>query len=365
MRQSHFELLVGNVRAGTGSDALVHLMGTAARLVNADVAFLALVSDRHVDVLSGYQLPLYVERNWPIAPRISALLSGPLFCKDPSQAQLESAYLDDWGFLVSAPLRLGDGGGRLVLVCIGYGAPETVPSDALDRLQGVAASCAFHLRLLTELLVREKWQVAAVPTPPLVAAEEVSSYEPASTSDDVPTEITAEFILKTLVRTRRMVTRNGVSYTTTAKWRIGIKDWQIVALRALKKQPPAALSEGAADMVLGVAHDLVGKGGFSVVVSVPCGHSGPGCFSSRLGEAVAQKAGVRYLPMFEDMCLTGSSHPRTNARRPKMRMHGVIDPNERVLLVDDVATSGSHIAEATSLLRKAGCAVLPVAWIGS
>jgi predicted amidophosphoribosyltransferase len=35
-----------------------------------------------------------------------------------------------------------------------------------------------------------------------------------------------------------------------------------------------------------------------------------------------------------------------------------------VLLVDDVATSGRHIEEATELLRAKGASVLAVAWIG-
>jgi hypothetical protein len=260
---------------------------------------------------------------------------------------------------------MGDGNGRLVLACLGYGAAEAVPSDALDRLQAIAGSCSFQLRLLAELLVRDKRLAEVQPQPANFAAEQPAHYQPHSDSNTVPTEVTAEFILKTLVPARRMTTRNGVSYTTTAKWRSAIKDWQIVALRALKKQPPPALLEAAAQKVLQAAHDLVGKGGFTSVVSVPCGHSGPGCFSSLLAQAIASIAGVRCIPLFEDMCLAGSSHPRTNATRPKMRMSGQVDPSERVLLVDDVATSGAHIAEATNLLRQAGCAVLPIAWIGA
>jgi predicted amidophosphoribosyltransferase len=35
------------------------------------------------------------------------------------------------------------------------------------------------------------------------------------------------------------------------------------------------------------------------------------------------------------------------------------------LLVDDVATSGSHLEEATKLLRPSCGAVMAVAWIGA
>jgi hypothetical protein len=365
MRRAHFELLVSNVRLGTGSDALSHLMATAADLVNADVAFLGLVAEGRVEVLSGYQLPFYAKREWQLPPKISARLAAPLFCRDPAHAELEAAYPDEWSFLLSAPLRMGDGDSRLVLACVGYGAAETVPSDALDRLQAIAGSCSFQLRLLAELLVRDKPLSEVQPQPITFAAEQLAPYQPETECNAAPTEVTAEFILKTLVQARRMTTRNGVSYTTTAKWRTAIKDWQIIALRALKKQPPPTLLEAAAEKVLQAAHDLVGKGGFTSVVSVPCGHSGPGCFSSLLAQAIASRAGVRCIPLFEDMCLAGSSHPKTNATRPKMRISGLVDPSDRVLLVDDVATSGAHIAEATNLLRQAGCAVLPIAWIGA
>ncbi len=49
------------------------------------------------------------------------------------------------------------------------------------------------------------------------------------------------------------------------------------------------------------------------------------------------------------------------------RTHAARAPVEGpVLLVDDVATSGRHIEEASLLLRaqKPGCGVLAVAWIG-
>ncbi|MGL4404534.1 MAG: hypothetical protein ACRCT6_02145, partial [Notoacmeibacter sp.] len=58
----------------------------------------------------------------------------------------------------------------------------------------------------------------------------------------------------------------------------------------------------------------------------------------------------------------GVSHPKQNVKRPPMKMTRIID--EPVLLVDDVATSGSHLEEAVALLKPTCGAVLPIAWLG-
>ena len=365
MRKAHFDLLISNVRTGTGGDGLIHLMAMATAVVKADVAFLALVTDGRVEVLSGYQLPLSAKGEWQVPSQFTTRLDMPLFCEGSAHAGLETAYPHDWGFLLSAPLQLHENGSRLVLGCVGYSPPETVPPNALDRLQAIAASCGFQLRLLAEILVSERRQAQIVSQPVSHVAEQSACYHGEGEETAASTEVTADFILTTLVQARRINTRNGVSYTTTARWRTGIKNWQILALKALKKQPPPILLDAAADNIMRAMHDLVGKGGFTAVVPVPCGHSGPGCLSSLLAKTIAAKADVRCIPLFEDMCLTGSSHPKANARRPKMRIVDTVDKSERVLLIDDVATSGSHIAEATSLIRQVGCTVMPICWIGA
>ena len=73
--------------------------------------------------------------------------------------------------------------------------------------------------------------------------------------------------------------------------------------------------------------------------------------------------GINYEDAFETIEVTGSSHPKTNLKRPKMRMAKV--PIGPILLVDDVATSGAHIEEATMALRKHDLAVTSIAWIGA
>ena len=71
--------------------------------------------------------------------------------------------------------------------------------------------------------------------------------------------------------------------------------------------------------------------------------------------------GTQISEAFAGLEVAGSSHPRTNATRPRMRL--VAEPNGNILLIDDVATSGSHIEEAATLLRRVAAGVTPVAWL--
>ena len=59
---------------------------------------------------------------------------------------------------------------------------------------------------------------------------------------------------------------------------------------------------------------------------------------------------------------SGSSHPKQNIDRPPMKLVRKIE--QPVILVDDVATSGSHIEEAIRLIRNASNAIFAISWIG-
>lgn len=174
--------------------------------------------------------------------------------------------------------------------------------------------------------------------------------------------VTAGFLLNTLVRQPRLAARKQVSYHTLRRWRGPIKDYQIEALKALKKVPPQAFVDSVAGELLDAADQLFGKGTFDAVVAVPCGHSGPDCLARKLASSVATLAGLPHVEAFEPLAVTGSSHPRTNARRAAMKIRSTV--TGRVLLIDDVASSGAHLAEATELLRRSGATVFPLAWIG-
>jgi predicted amidophosphoribosyltransferase len=64
---------------------------------------------------------------------------------------------------------------------------------------------------------------------------------------------------------------------------------------------------------------------------------------------------------FAHQSLKGTSHPRKNITRPTMKQ--VQPVPGAALLIDDVATSGAHLEEASKLLKAAGTDSFAMAWI--
>ncbi len=176
-------------------------------------------------------------------------------------------------------------------------------------------------------------------------------------------EATAAFLLETLVQRRALRSRNDVSYVTLRCWRQSIRSHQISGLRAIKRNAPESIAAEIASEMAADIRSLFGAGSFRAVVPMPCSHSSIGrCLSVMIAQALGRDLA---LPVAHALSLTpekGSSHPRTNLKRPPMRLVSRIEGP--VLLVDDVATSGRHLEEATKLLRGTGSSVLALAWIG-
>lgn len=173
--------------------------------------------------------------------------------------------------------------------------------------------------------------------------------------------VVSRFLLSTLIAQRRLLRRGPVPYHALYRWRSTIKDVQIEALKALKRDPGDAFLGTVAEQMAGAAAALFGSGTFKAVVPVPCGSSGGNCLSVKLARLIAVRLGVDFIEAFEPIDLPGSSHPKNNIRRPAMRIKAA--PKVPVLLIDDVATSGAHIEEAAQLLRRSAPAVLPLVWI--
>jgi predicted amidophosphoribosyltransferase len=148
------------------------------------------------------------------------------------------------------------------------------------------------------------------------------------------------------------------------RWRSSIRQYQVAALRALKDSLPQAFVQTIANEMVVAIQQVYGSTEKCVVVPVPCGHSGENCLSHRLAHAVANLLHLPVVEAFETMTdKKGSSHPRKNSRRAAMKMRQKIE--QPVILIDDVSTSGSHINEAATLLRKSAPTVWPVVWITS
>lgn len=173
----------------------------------------------------------------------------------------------------------------------------------------------------------------------------------------------AEFLLETLVRRRTLRARNNVSYVTLHAWRQPIREYQIKALRAVKRHAPMQLAPEIAAEIAADVDSLFGVRGFRAVVPMPCGHSSDaGCLSAEIAKELGKLLAVPVVHALSLPKQSGSSHPKTNAKRAPMRLVDIVEG--LVLLIDDVVTSGRHIEEATKLLRAAGAGVLAMAWIG-
>lgn len=173
--------------------------------------------------------------------------------------------------------------------------------------------------------------------------------------------VVSRFLLSTLIAQKRLLRRGPVPYHALYRWRSAVKDVQIEALKALKRDPGDAFLDTVAEDMAAAAGALFGSGTFKAVVPVPCGNSGNNCLSTQLARLIAVRLGVDFIDAFEPLPQTGGSHPKSNLRRPAMRLK--VKPNVPVLLIDDVATSGAHIEEAAQLLRRTAPAVLPLVWI--
>lgn len=176
-------------------------------------------------------------------------------------------------------------------------------------------------------------------------------------------EPTSEFLLETLVTRPAIRTRNGMKYLTVRSWRASLRQYQIKALKALKKRPPPELVEQIASELTRSVSELLGAAAFRAVVPIPCGHSRTSeCFSVVLARAVAASLTLPMVRAFADQDVQGVSHPKQNAARPPLVL--VQPVGGPVLLIDDVATSGRHFEEAVGMLKPHASAVLAIAWIG-
>lgn len=259
--------------------------------------------------------------------------------------------------LVVVPVVELDPEHLLVLACASFATDADLAASAAPGMQRIVQILRSQVRLLAELA---ESAAPAEPSLPAVVSEPAAQYHAAQAEQP---EVVSDFLLSTLIRRRSMRIRRNVVYFGVRSWRSPLKGYQISALRALKRNPPSAFVRAVAAEIADEAVRLAGRHAFQSVTAVPCGHSRPDGFSHQLGVHVARHLQLPFAEAFAYRPVSGSSHPKTNVSRPSMQM--IAPPGGSTLLVDDVATSGAHIAEAGTMLRKAGTNVTPLAWISA
>lgn len=158
-------------------------------------------------------------------------------------------------------------------------------------------------------------------------------------------------------------TRHDASWIACRAWRWSTKAADLAAFRQAKRDGAEGVVEAAAAEIALLLRRLSGALPGWTVTCVPCGNSGTSeCFSKRLGRAVGGALGLPFEEMFEDRLVEGgSSHPQRYSRLQPLEWRA--KPAGPVLLVDDVATTGLHVAEALGALRGEGVTAIAAVWI--
>jgi hypothetical protein len=166
-----------------------------------------------------------------------------------------------------------------------------------------------------------------------------------------------------LVHRPALYARHEVRYLTATNWRTSEKRGQIDALKRAKRDLCCSTCDAGAAAIIAVVDHLFGNLDGASVTTVPCGHSRvPNCLGNRLARSVAERLGLPFVQYWADRFVSGSSHPKEFKRLPPLTW--IDRPQGRVLLIDDVASSGWHMEEALTALRAAGAEAMGIAWIG-
>ncbi len=343
-----------------GSGHLSRLISCAASLSNCTGMMLVAWTKGKPDIIVSQGIPIPSLVKWPKEfsnPKFAKRIAGSFDVANISKdADLRNEPLFNgsmnWKYLALAHIPAPWTDADFTLI---GGHPGSKPGkgrlDPLAILKRMAEICADELLLLSDLAAEIAATSSKVASPRIAFAHEGA--------DD--TNLVSNFLTETLILQRRWLKRKKVDYHAIYRWRKPLKEVQIKALRAIKTYGSENLVEKMASHLANAATSIYGVGTIELVTNVPCGHSGDGCLISKVAPLVAKKLGVPYCKAFKTIDVNGSSHPKANVRRPSFKL--LSKPKQATLVLDDVATSGDHIEEATTKLRQHSPAVFPLVWL--
>lgn len=370
---------------GPGAAALSHILNVAATLTAAPSALILVRQGKQTKLLAvkGFSR-LHAGMVVPIAQGHDLAYRGPAIISDAAALSVfqRIGHAPPWQWMAAIPIPLTTHPGSVALVCCDVRDKVSRPPDILANL-GLLAPGVAHVIELLGLLASEtnRWQAECTSGPALpqdaplfdFASARVSAPPPdpfvaGSSEEDRPPSsggsgVVRDFLDATLVRNVRFLQRDGMGFHALRRWRAAIKQWQLLAIKQLKQVRDPDFADMIATEMADAAEKLHGSGSATCVAAVPCGHSGSHCLSDMIGRRVAARLAVPFVEAFAPIDVRGTSHPRRNAARPAMRVANRID--KPVLLVDDIATTGSHIAEARRRLGETSPAVFSLAWLAA
>jgi pyrimidine operon attenuation protein/uracil phosphoribosyltransferase len=221
--------------------------------------------------------------------------------------------------------------------------------SSVERISSVLAAVLHSQHLMQQAISPKQLH------PDMVGGMQEATIAPNS-------DVAFKFLGDTLISRPRLLGRHAVAYVALRVWRKPIKPYQIAALVAIKGNDVQTAAKAIAAEFVAHTSRLFGKT-FDAIVPVPCGSSGRAdCLSVEIANQLAMLLNAD----FENVLIAGkvpksASHPAKSANLQPYKLSKPI--KGRILLVDDVATSGRHLELARDALIDAGCDVNTMVWI--
>ena len=151
-------------------------------------------------------------------------------------------------------------------------------------------------------------------------------------------------------------------FLSLRSWRMSVKDTELKIVKEWKSDVNDEIVLAVATEIASSLRQTLITFDHWVVTSAPRGHSkGERHFSTEIGKAVADELNCEYRRMFADRERKGSSYPTKYAENDDIQLLEGEPSSDLVILIDDIASTGSTIEKCMSLLRDA--TVIPLAWM--
>jgi predicted amidophosphoribosyltransferase len=197
-------------------------------------------------------------------------------------------------------------------------------------------------------------------------SKHLSQYDQYSIYDSQQQDPNFSFLKSSLIQTNRRRIRDSVSYFSVRSWRKQLKPLQIASVRNLKANPSEAALRSIAEEIAECACAITNGRPYNFVCPVPSGTPRKKKnFSHLIARSVANYMNINFCPVLETVSEggAGSSHPQKSLRF-KARLEGERPAGKIGLIVDDVATTGSHFVQCVEQFRRFDVPVVCVSWIG-
>ena len=158
--------------------------------------------------------------------------------------------------------------------------------------------------------------------------------------------------------------RNGVFFVGCRQWYAPAKLKGMNMIAAAKdSMDPKIIEAMAQDMIR--VHNLIHEPFAGIITAPSARHSafiGVAHFASAIAKRMAEILELRHEVLFETVGASHKGHHPLREKDPPKLIVKNLPASKRILLIDDLATSGKTLEEHVNLLRSEGCKVSAMVW---